>query len=227
MLKGIYKIINCINNKIYIGQSGNIEKRFKEHKNSVNKKINIPLYRAIRKYGLNNFEFIIIEEVISVQNLDSREQFWLDHYQSYLPEKGYNIYKTASSPRGHTFSKEARKRNSDAHKGQIPWIKGKKHTEEAIEKMIQNRKGKSSPLKGRKLSEEHVLKLIESHKGQAVSEETRKKISLSSKNRKHSKGTIEKLSLISKNLWSTDEYKNKTNARRNKWLLNKKLKIED
>lgn len=58
---GIYKIQNLINGKIYIGQSKNIEKRWLRHKTTAFNKndhsYNLPLYRAIRKYGLENFSF--------------------------------------------------------------------------------------------------------------------------------------------------------------------------
>lgn len=48
MTVGIYKITNNINNKCYIGQSRNIEKRWRDHKYS---NLDYPLYRAFRKYG--------------------------------------------------------------------------------------------------------------------------------------------------------------------------------
>ena len=63
---GIYKIENLVNGKCYIGQSKYIEKRWTDHKsnafNSIQKdQYKYPLYRAIRKYGLENFSFEVIE----------------------------------------------------------------------------------------------------------------------------------------------------------------------
>ena len=60
----IYKILNKLNNKAYIGITTNIQSRFKYHKtryNKTNKKefVEKPLYRAFRKYGIDNFEFMI------------------------------------------------------------------------------------------------------------------------------------------------------------------------
>ena len=70
-IQGIYKIINCINGKIYIGQSTDIKTRFSCHKhNALVKKINRPLYTSIRKYGIENFEFIILEKVDNILLLD-------------------------------------------------------------------------------------------------------------------------------------------------------------
>ena len=55
---GIYKITKKENGKSYIGQSNDIERRFKEHKN----KRDIPVEIAIQKYGAAAFKFEIIEE---------------------------------------------------------------------------------------------------------------------------------------------------------------------
>ena len=66
IMKGIYKITNLINGNIYIGQSIDIENRFKTHKsrafNENEREYEKPLYQAFRKYGLENFSFEIIEE---------------------------------------------------------------------------------------------------------------------------------------------------------------------
>lgn len=90
---GIYKITNLINNKCYIGQSRNIKRRFSNHKSDAfNKKsnqYNYPLYRAIRKYGIDNFLFEIIEEC-EIDKLSEREQFWILYYKSNNNKFGYN-----------------------------------------------------------------------------------------------------------------------------------------
>lgn len=97
---GIYKITNKLDNKVYIGQSVNIEKRWGEHKRAVNytdeHTYNYPLYRAIRKYGIENFIFEIVEEC-STQMLTEREQYWMDYYNSKVPN-GYNL-EDASEPK--------------------------------------------------------------------------------------------------------------------------------
>lgn len=88
---GIYKIENNINGKVYIGQSSNILKRWIAHKNTYSnpnsKNYDYPIYRAIRKYGLENFSFEILEEC-SVDSLNEREKYWIQYYQSY--SNGYN-----------------------------------------------------------------------------------------------------------------------------------------
>ena len=89
---GIYKITNKINNKVYIGKSTSIERRFSEHKSPYEwgRLPNKPLYLAFIKYGLNNFIFEIIEEC-DEKSLNQREIYWIKQYNSTDAEKGYNI----------------------------------------------------------------------------------------------------------------------------------------
>lgn len=86
----IYLITNKINNKKYVGKTiHSIEKRWKEHiRDSKKEKCEIrPLYRAIRKYGAENFS---IKEIDTGQGeeLSGKEQYWIQHYNTY--EDGYN-----------------------------------------------------------------------------------------------------------------------------------------
>ena len=100
---GIYKITNKTNNKVYIGQSINIEKRWGEHKrnafNSNTHTYRYPLYVAIRKYGLNNFIFEVVEEC-SIEILTTREQYWIDYYNSLDSNYGYNLVPAVDAKRG-------------------------------------------------------------------------------------------------------------------------------
>lgn len=71
----IYGIKNKINNKLYIGKTTySLDKRFKEHKrdSTRNSKEVRPLYRAFRKYGIENFEIFQIEEC-NIEALSDRE----------------------------------------------------------------------------------------------------------------------------------------------------------
>jgi group I intron endonuclease len=91
---GIYKITNKINNKVYIGQSINIQERWRNERSRCNQ-VNSDEYeshlsRAFRLYGLENFSFEILEEC-SVEKLDELEKKYIKQYSSYLEEKGYNV----------------------------------------------------------------------------------------------------------------------------------------
>lgn len=81
---GIYCIHNLINGKKYIGQSKNIYERWRHHKALYDGCV---IHKAIAKYGIDNFEFSIIEEC-SEEQLDEREQYWITFYDSY--HSGYN-----------------------------------------------------------------------------------------------------------------------------------------
>jgi len=86
----IYKITNKLNGKVYIGKTNNsIEQRFKEHLRDSRKvtEENRPLYRAMNKYGAENFSVEQIEECASA-NAPEREQYWIAYYLGY--ENGYN-----------------------------------------------------------------------------------------------------------------------------------------
>lgn len=83
---GIYKIVNKVNGKMYIGQSVNIAERWKNHKIDAKSK-DFPLYRAIRKYGLDNFLFEVIEQC-RIEELDDKEIYWIKFYNTY--DNGYN-----------------------------------------------------------------------------------------------------------------------------------------
>lgn len=92
-MKGkIYKIINKVNGKIYVGQTiKSLKERFQKHCQRTTKKdkyhLNMAIKKAIRKYGKDNFTIELIEEV-KVDKLDEREVYWISFYDSY--NKGYN-----------------------------------------------------------------------------------------------------------------------------------------
>lgn len=88
---GIYKITNLVNGKSYIGQSINIQQRWKTHRNRYQVEDTL-LYRAIRKYGLDNFSFKVIEEC-QKNELNEREIYWIQYYDTTNREKGYNLTK--------------------------------------------------------------------------------------------------------------------------------------
>lgn len=92
---GIYKIENLINHKIYIGQSIEIENRWEKH---LRLKNNCIVHKAIQKYGKEAFSFQIIEEC-NIEDLDEKEQYWINVYNSLIPN-GYNMIQGGSNGAG-------------------------------------------------------------------------------------------------------------------------------
>ena len=86
----IYKITNLINQKAYIGKTTNtIKERWGEHisESKSERAKNRPIYRAINKYGIENFSIELVEEV-DIKELSDKEIYWIGYYDTY--NNGYN-----------------------------------------------------------------------------------------------------------------------------------------
>ena len=147
---GIYKIVNKINGKCYIGSAINTKRRWWRHKTSLihNKHFNSHLQHAWNKYGRDNFEFILVENVSIDKLLEIEQTYLLDCKNN--PDKYYNISYDAESPhRGLTMSEDAKKKISQSMKGRIASDETKIKMSEARKGMIfsiehRNNIGKSS-----------------------------------------------------------------------------------
>lgn len=126
MKKVIYKYENKINHKIYIGQTNNIERRHREHLNGHSFQTSL-IERAIQKYGIDNFNFEILE---ITSDYNAREQYWIEYYKSYKPY-GYNIcegggylpnYQGENHPQSTITEEVARKIQQDLMNFSIPQI---------------------------------------------------------------------------------------------------------
>lgn len=88
-MKGyIYLIENKINQKKYVGKTYfSIEERWRQHirESKRDRSKNRPLYRALNKYGIENF---VISELEYIENLEEREKYWINNYDSF--HQGYN-----------------------------------------------------------------------------------------------------------------------------------------
>jgi len=185
---GIYKIVNIINSKVYIGSAVDIEKRWGIHKYhlSKNKHHSIKLQRAYNKYGTESLIFDVLEEC-GKELLIEREQHWIDKYSSF--KNGYNSTPMAGSTLGRKCSEKTKRKISKSKLG-------KKLSEDTKIKISKSglgnkrtlgmklgprpedvRKKISEKNKGKKMSEEAKRKMSESKKGMLVSEETKRKMS--------------------------------------------------
>lgn len=91
---GIYKI--TVNNKIYIGQSKRILERWRQHLsiafgNTTTKNYNLPLYQEMRKCGIENVSFTILE-LCSIDQLDEKEEYYNRLYEA--DKNGFNQSKS-------------------------------------------------------------------------------------------------------------------------------------
>jgi len=89
--QGIYKILNTVNNKVYIGSTSNFERRKKQHRKALdgNKHRNKYLQSSYNKHGRDNFEIIFIEST-ELPKLFEKETYWIKHFKSLDSKFGYN-----------------------------------------------------------------------------------------------------------------------------------------
>ena len=126
---GIYKLTCIKTNKCYIGQAVNIRKRVMRHRSITlsNEKLDLKLYKAIRKYGLDNFivEILIkidIKNKLKLKNkLNQLEVFFIKNHNSY--KEGYNSTPGGDSGRlGYKHNKNTIDKMKRSAKNRIPKI---------------------------------------------------------------------------------------------------------
>ena len=109
---GIYKITNNITNKVYIGQSGRIENRFNNHIKSSQiesgKQYYDEMYCDMRKYGVENFKFEILETV----SLNELEEKWIQE----AVKNGEDLYNKVLTPFSNSHSYARRFSDEDIDK---------------------------------------------------------------------------------------------------------------
>jgi group I intron endonuclease len=105
---GIYKIVNLLDNKVYIGSSISIEKREYKHFWMLNRGThdNNNLQNSFNRDGKDNFKFTIVEEC-DVNKLIERENYFINEYESNNSNYGYNLAKV-NDFRRNTFNDEVK-----------------------------------------------------------------------------------------------------------------------
>lgn len=87
----IYIIRNTVNTKVYIGQTKkSVQHRFRQHIYSANKGSHYVLYKAMRKYGTDNFYAQTLEQCDNAL-LNNKEVFWISFYKANNSKYGYNM----------------------------------------------------------------------------------------------------------------------------------------
>ena len=182
----IYKITNKINGKSYVGQTNDFGRRMYEHFN-IKKRSNQSLKRAITKYGKENFEIIVLEELNTNDRrfLDEREIHYIELHK---PE--YNRTKGGSGQKGMFVSNETKEKLRVAAK--LQW---ERKTEE--EKQLQIIKNLKRP-----------------EIGHYVSKDTREKLRQCNLGKKQSKETVEKRRKSQQETWKKSGGKNANNHKK-------------
>ena len=220
---GVYKITSP-SNRVYIGESSDIYKRWKNYK-EFRCKSQRRLYSSLLKHGVENHIFEIIEEC-TVGDLNCRERYWQDFYDV-LGKNGLNCKLTNCGDKKGEHSQETKDKIGNANRGEnssfygkSPWNKGLKlpplseERKKSLSELHKNRvvsnetrKKLSEANTGKKRSKDTIEKWKESRKGYKTSPETKQKLSEANKGKKHTQETKEKLSLAKKGVPFSQKHK--------------------
>lgn len=223
----IYKTTNLINGKIYVGQhrTDNLEDGYigRGIRRKINNNKRGGFHNAVFKYGYDNFKREILE-FCCINNIDEREEYWINFLDSSNRKIGYNLTKKAGGGyineetylklsklyKGRKLSVEQKEKISVANKG-----KSRPNTETQKLKISIANTGKvrsenikikiSNTLKNKYAS----LELIHPMKGRKHSEESKMKNRLAHLGKKASKETKEKISVAGKGRVMSEENKKK------------------
>jgi group I intron endonuclease len=153
----IYRAINTINGKSYIGKTEkSLATRRDLHLATAKQKSQFAFHKAIVKYSSSAFEWQVLDTAENLQDLNQKEQHYISLYESFGP-KGYNMTAGGEGQSGWVPSEQTRQTWSQQRRGKSPWNKGMKNyqytpvTEEQkqINQELANQK-RSQALKGRK-----------------------------------------------------------------------------
>jgi group I intron endonuclease len=225
----IYKITNQINGKIYVGKTTRErpEIRWSQHKD-VARNVNGPrsqahFYHALRKHGVENFVFTVIDEAHTEAELCAKEISWIGILESFDPAKGYNSTMggegTRFSPavreklKGKIFSAERRRKISESQKGKIisaetrallsAKLKGRPVSPERLEKMRAKPPGLGSKrTEGQKERLRASLKASWTPERRAKFSEMRKKAMVGKAGPIPTEEQVKKLAQLSRERWA-------------------------
>lgn len=162
----IYMHRNKINGKIYIGQSKRTwEERAQNNGSGYRKQI---FYRAIEKYGWDNFEHIILESNLTKQEANDKEKYYIKLYKSNDKNFGYNRTLGGDGHTG-TMPDSVKEKIHLSMLGEKNHFYNRHHTEETKQKIrnhMPDFTGKNNPFFGKKHTEETKKKISKTKQGQ-------------------------------------------------------------
>jgi group I intron endonuclease len=165
MIGTIYKLTSP-SNKCYIGQTINLVERKRTLYNPNKYYSGHRLDNAIKKYGIENFQYEIIIQIVESskeklrEKLDELEKFYIEKYDSY--NNGYNMTVGGSGSNGCFQTEESKRKISEKAKGRKGSMLGRHLTEEQknkISNFAKTRTGEKNPFYGKTHSEETKLKI--------------------------------------------------------------------
>ena len=152
----IYLFKNKVNGKCYVGQTIHLEQRLSHHIKGYRDKYGKMqiIDKAIKKYGIENFDISILEEVNDCEQLDYLEKYWIKKLNCQIPN-GYNV---ADGGLGHRNYKQSEETKRKISLNNSRYWKYHKKSKEHIQKIAMTKKGMPSPFKGKHLTEEAKIK---------------------------------------------------------------------
>lgn len=136
---GIYRWVDLVNNKSYIGSSISLDNRLSQYFSLIglkrkSEKTSSLIYKSIVKYGFPNFQLEILEYT-NIETLIAREQYYID-----LLKPEYNICKIAKSRLGYKHTEETKLKISNKIKGENNPFYGKEHSYETRNRISESLK---------------------------------------------------------------------------------------
>lgn len=179
MTCGIYAAICKEDGRAYVGQSINIEKRWRQHAAMIRCGEQRHFYNAVRKYGESAFDWIVVQECEQDQ-LDFFEMFWVGIFGSFNTGFNYSIGGAGKRRRKHSAASIEKMRAIKLGKTRTP--EARRKTSESLMGRPRSQEWKDK-VTGQKRSDEARARMALAQAGRTFSEETRKKMSEAAKRR--------------------------------------------
>lgn len=165
---GIYKFTNKVNGKVYVGKSVNPEGRKQSHFQASRKNSKAPLHKAIREYGIENFDWEIIFLTFTEKDAYEFEKHFIKEYDCCVLDgwdKGYNMTRggegvTSGDPILSQTVSERNKRRAKEGTNPFAGELGRAHSSKNSRKMLENGTHPFQGERGSRQSREQNLKRI-------------------------------------------------------------------
>ena len=234
----IYIIQNKLNSKVYIGQTiQDPALRWSKHKSDtrhegIKSKYTSRLHNAMRKYGVTNFSFTVVDTAFSKEHLDGLEVLYIRLYRSLNKEIGYNlksggangkhspetIVKLRKASTGVVWSEETRRKQSASQK--------KKWTFETRKELSNKVSGKNNPFFGKKHTQETIEKGRTANLGKQYTEQRLLHCAKLMNERWKDPDYAARMAASRKQMWQDPVWKAKTLENRRLIKLKKSLLVE-